>query len=163
MGKKLTEVRKKSKEGSDSFKKGAEQGRKAVGDVKQMKRLIDSLPTDVDDEISEAAKVVQTETKSDAKAHMDSAVHSNVESGRKSMEASSKDAGDQVKNNEKVRAVFAQMDGIGAFGKNARNEGRTKVDESTKEFNQAIQDNTKEAQDAEAEFKKQMEDIDGTL
>ena len=40
MGKKITEVRNKSKEGGESFKKGAEQGHKAVSDVKQMKRLI---------------------------------------------------------------------------------------------------------------------------
>lgn len=64
--KKITEVRNKSKEGGESFKKGAEQGHKAVSDVKQMKRLIDSLPTDVDDEIVSAAKAVEQGTKGDA-------------------------------------------------------------------------------------------------
>jgi hypothetical protein len=163
MGKKLAEVKRKSSEGSESFRKGAEQGRKAVSDVRSMKQLLDSLPTDVDDEITEAARAVQEGTKSDAKAHMDSAVHSNVESGRRSMEASSKDAGEQVKNNERVKAIFGQMDGIGSFGKSARSEGGNRVDQSTREFNQAIQENTKASQDAENEFRQQMGEIDSAL
>lgn len=97
MGKKITEVRNKSKEGGESFKKGAEQGRKAVSDVKQMKRLIDSLPTDVDDEIITAAKAVEQGTKGDAEHYMQSEVGSKIESGRKSMDASNKQASEQVK------------------------------------------------------------------
>ncbi len=163
MGKKLAEVKKKSREGSESFRKGAEQGRKAVSDVKSMKQLLDSLPTDVDDEITEAARAVQEGAKSDAKAHMDSAVHSSVESGRRSMETSSRDAGEQIKNNERVKSIFSQMDGIGSFGKNARSEGGNRVDQSTREFNQAIQENDKAAQDAENDFRQQMGEIDSTL
>lgn len=126
MGKKITEVRNKSKEGGESFKKGAEQGHKAVSDVKQMKRLIDSLPTDVDDEIVSAAKAVEQGTKGDAEHYMQSEVGSKIESGRKSMDASNKQASEQVKNNERVQQVFQQMEGVGAFGKNARSEGRAK-------------------------------------
>lgn len=163
MGKKLTEIRSKSKEGSESFKKGAEQGRKAVSDVKQMKRLIDSLPTDVDDEIISAAKAVETGTKSDAEGYMKSEVSNKVESGKKSMDASSKAASDQVKNNEQVKSVFQQMDGIGAFGKNARTDGRTKVENSTKEFNKVIKENQESARKAEEEFKKNLSDISSTF
>ena len=49
MGKKFESMKEKAKEGTDSFKKSGELGKKAVADVKQMKGLIDSLPTDVDD------------------------------------------------------------------------------------------------------------------
>ena len=162
-GRKLAEVKKKSQEGSDSFKKGAEMGKKAVSDVKKMKSLIDSLPTDVDDDIADAAKAVQTETKSDAKAHMDSAVHTNVETGKNKMNESSTDAKKQVDNNAKVKEIFGQMDGVGAFGKGARSEGRGKIEQSTNEFNQVIQENAAAAKAAEDEFRKQMGDIDSTL
>lgn len=163
MGKKLDAVRNKAREGSESFKKGAEQGRKAVGDVKSMKRLIDSLPTDVDDEITTAAKAVEQGTKGDAENYMNSEVSSKIESGRKSMDSSSKDASEQVKNNERVQQVFSQMDGIGAFGKNARSEGRNRVENSTKEFNKAIQENTENTRKADEEFKKQLSDISSTF
>ena len=170
MGKKITEVRNKSKEGGESFKKGAEQGRKAVSDVKQMKRLIDSLPTDVDDEIVSAAKAVEQGTKGDAEHYMQSEVGSKIEkkiiikeSGKKSMEASSKQASEQVKNNERVQQVFQQMDGVGAFGKNARSEGRGKVEKSTAEFNKAIQENQENTRKADEEFKKNLSDISSTF
>lgn len=163
MGKKLDAVRNKSKEGGESFRKGAEQGRKAVNDTKQMKRLIDSLPTDVDDEITTAAKAVEQGTKTDAEQFMKSEVGSKIESGRKSMETSSKEASDQIKNNEKVQSVFSQMDGVGAFGKNARSEGRTSVENSTKEFNKAIQENAENTKKADEEFKKNLSDISSTF
>lgn len=163
MGKKITEVKNKSKEGSESFKKGAEQGRKAVTDVKQMKRLIDSLPTDVDDEIVSAAKAVEQGTKGDAEHYMQSEVGSTIESGKKSMEASSKQASEQVKNNERVQQVFQQMDGIGAFGKNARAEGKGKVEKSTAEFNKAIQENEENKRQADEEFKKNLSEISSTF
>lgn len=163
MGKKLEDVRKQAKEGTESFKKGAEQGRKAVSDVKQMKRLIDSLPTDVDDEITSAAKAVEQGTKSDAEGYMNSEVSSKIESGRKSMDSSNKAADQQIKNNERVQSVFSQMDGIGAFGKNARGEGRNKVEASTREFNKAIQENQENTRQADEEFKKNLSDISSTF
>ena len=163
MPRKLDAVKSKAKEGSESFKKGAEQGRKAVSDVKQMKSLIDSLPTDVDDDIAAAAKAVEQGTKGDAEHYMQSEVGSKIESGRKSMEASSKQASDQVKNNERVQQVFQQMDGVGAFGKNARSEGRGKVEKSTAEFNKAIQENQENTRKADEEFKKNLSDISSTF
>lgn len=163
MGKKITEVRNKSKEGSESFKKGAEQGRQAVSDVKKMKRLIDSLPTDVDDEIVTAAKAVEQGTKGDAEHYMQSEVKSKIESGSEKMKASTEQAKEQVKNNEKVQQVFQQMDGVGAFGKNARSEGRGKVEKSTAEFNKAIQENQEETRKADEDFKKNLSDISSTF
>lgn len=163
MGKKIAEVQKKSKEGSEAFKKGAEQGRKAVSDVKQMKRLIDSLPTDVDDEIVSAAKAVEQGTKGDAESYMKGDVGSEIERGKKSMDASSKQASEQIRSNEKVKKVFEQMDSVGAFGKNARVEGRTKVETSTKEFNKAIQENAENTKNADAEFKKNLSEISSTF
>lgn len=163
MGKKITEVRNKSKEGGESFKKGAEQGRQAVSDVKKMKRLIDSLPSDVDDEIVTAAKAVEQGTKGDAEHYMQSEVKSKIESGSEKVKASTDQAKEQVKNNEKVQQVFQQMDGVGAFGKNARSEGRGKVEKSTAEFNKAIQENQEETRKADEEFKKNLSDISSTF
>ena len=163
MPRKLDAVKSKAKEGSESFKKGAEQGRKAVSDVKQMKSLIDSLPTDVDDDIAAAAKAVEQGTKGDVEHYMQSEVGSKIESGKKSMETSSKQASDQVKNNERVQQVFQQMDGVGAFGKNARSEGRGKVEKSTAEFNKVIQENQENTRKADEEFKKNLSDISSTF
>ena len=163
MGKKLDAVKSKSKEGSETFRATNELGKKAVSDVKKMKGLIDSLPTDVDDEITAAAKAVTEGTKSDAEGYMQSTVSNKLEAGKKSMDASSKEASDQVKSNERVKATFAQMDSVGAFGKAARDQGRTAVDSSTNEFNKAIAENTEQARKAEEEYKKDLGDISGTF
>ena len=163
MGQKLREVKKSSEKGAETLKKGAEQGKKAVDQVKEMRKLIDSLPQDVDTEITEAANVVRTETKSDAKAHMESSVKTTLESGKSKMTESSNEAKHQVDNNKKVQEIFAQMDGKGAFGKLAREKGRKNVEKSSEEFNQVIQKNTKETQDAQAEFDKQKGEIDSAI
>lgn len=163
MGKKLDAVKTKSKEGSESFKKSSELGHKAVSDVKQMKKLIDSLPTDVDDEITTAAKAVEQGTKSDAEGYMKGEVGSKLESGRKIMDDSSKEAGDQVKKNEQVQAVFAQMDSVGGFGKGARTEGKSKIEGSTKEFNKIAAENAEKTKEANEEFKKNLSDISDTF
>lgn len=163
MGKKIESVRNKAKEGSESFKASAELGKKAVSDVKQMKGLIDSLPTDVDDEIVSAAKAVEQGTKSDAEGYMKSEVNTKLETGKKSMENASKEASDQVKNNERVKSVFFQMDGIGAFGKNARAEGTRSVEQSTNEFNKEIAQNAENTRNAEQAFKQSLSDISSTF
>lgn len=163
MGKKLDAVKSKSKEGGERYRESKELGKKAVSDVKQMKSLIDSLPTDVDDEIEMAAKAVSEGTKSDAEHYMGSEVNSKVEAGKKGMEASTKDANDQIKNNERVKATFARMDSVGAFGKNARSEGTSRVEQSTQEFNKVITDNEQETRAAEDAFKKDLSDISSTF
>lgn len=163
MARKLDAVKTKAREGAESFKKGAEQGKKAVSDAKQMKKLIDSLPTDVDDEVLAATKAVEQGTKSDAEGFMKSEVSQNVESGRKTMESSSKTASEQVAHNEKIQAVFAKMDSVGSFGKNARSDGGTKVEATSKEFNKAILENEKSTQAADEEFKKNLSEISSTF
>lgn len=163
MGRKLDAVKNKSKEGGESFKKSAELGNKAVSDVKQMKKLIDSLPTDVDDEITAAAKAVEQGTKSDAEGYMKGEVEAKLESGRKIMDDSSKEAGDQVKKNEQVQAIFAQMDSVGGFGKGARTEGRSRIESSTKEFNRIATENAEKTRKADEEFKKNLSDISSTF
>lgn len=163
MGKKLDAIKQKSAEGKETFRTGQELGKKAVSDTKQMKSLIDSLPTDVDDEIVDAAKAVSEGTKSDAENYMQSEVSSKVEAGKKSIDASSKAASDQVKNNEQVKATFERMDGVGSFGKGARDTGRGRIDQSTQEFNNAISENERDATAAEQEYQKELSDISSTF
>ncbi len=163
MGKKLDAIKQKSAEGKETFRAGQELGKKAVADTKQMKSLIDSLPSDVDDEIADAAKAVSEGTKADAEGYMHSEVSSKVEAGKKTMETSSKDASDQIKNNEQVKATFERMDGIGSFGRGARDTGRGRIDQSTQEFNNAISENDRAATEAQQEFEKELSDISGTF
>ena len=163
MGKKLESVKNKAKEGSDTFKQGQELGKKAVSDTKQMKQIIDSLPTDVDDEIVAAAKAVEQGTKTDAEGYMNSEVSSKVEAGKRSMEASSTEARDQIKNNEQVKKAFQQMDSVGSFGKGARDSGRGSIDQSTQDFNNMVTENDRAATDAEQEFQKELSDISSTF
>ncbi len=163
MGKKLDSVKQKSNEGKETFKAGQELGKKAVSDTKQMKSLIDSLPTDVDDEILEAAKAVEQGTKSDAEGYMQSEVSSKVEAGKKAMEASSKEASDQISKNEQVMKTFQQMDGVGSFGKSARDSGRNNVERSTQEFNNMVSENDRSANEAQQEFQKELSDISSTF
>ncbi|WP_026657809.1 hypothetical protein [Butyrivibrio sp. AC2005] len=163
MGKKLDAIRQKSTEGKETFRAGQELGKKAVSDTKQMKSIIDSLPADVDDEIAAAAKAVSEGTKADAENYMQSEVSNKVEAGKKSMEASSKDASDQIKNNERVKAAFERMDGVGNFGRGARETGRGQIDQSTSEFNAAISENDRAANEAQREFEKELSDISSTF
>ena len=77
----------------------------SLKDVKDMKRLIDSLPTD----------------------YIDQQWVKENESSEFSFSTSSQ----RNDNNQMVQNAFAQMDGIGAFGKNARSSGM-----STKELHE---------------------------
>jgi len=163
MGKKFSEVQKVSREGKESYKKGGELGKKAVMDTKSMKRLIDSLPSDVDDEIADAAKAVEQGTKTDAENYMNSEVKTQIESGNKSMEASTKQANEQVANNEKVMRIFEQMDNVGNFGSNARGEGNERIKMSTKEFSRVIHENNESARQADEELKRSLSEIASTF
>lgn len=163
MGKKLDSVKQKSNEGKETFRAGQELGKKAVSDTKQMKSLIDSLPTDVDDEILDAARVVSEGTKADAEGYMKSEVNSKVEQGRKAMEESSKEASDQIRNNEQVMKTFEQMDGVGSFGRGARDTGRGNVERSTQEFNNMVSENDRSANEAKQEFERELSDISSTF
>ena len=163
MGKKLDSVKQKSNEGKETFRASQELGRTAVSDAKQMKSLIDSLPTDVDDEILDAAKAVSEGTKSDAEGYMKSEVNTKVEEGKKVMEQSSKEASDQIRNNEQVMRTFEQMDSVGSFGKGARDTGRGNVERSTQEFNNMISENDRSANEAQREFEQELSDISSTF
>lgn len=163
MGRKLDSVKNKSREGTDSFRETDQISKKAVGDVKQMRGLIDTLPTDVDDEIIQAAETVKESTKSDAEGYMNSEVKSRVEQGEKKMEASSQEAQEQIRNNEKTSQIFQQMDSVGSFGKSARESGRGNIERSTQEFNNAINENTQSVEQAEREFRQDLSEISGTF
>lgn len=163
MGKKLDSVKNKSKEGGDSYKESGDLGKKALSEVKQMKRLIDSLPSDVDDEIINAVTAVSEGTKSDATGYMKSDVGSELETGKKHMEDSSKEAGDQIQKNEKVKQVFSQMDGIAGFGKDARSKGRKNIDTADKNFEAVVKENEAKTKEAEAAFKANLSEISSTF
>ena len=163
MGRKMDSVKQKSTEGKETFRAGQELGKKAVSDAKQMKGLIDSLPTDVDDEILDAARAVNEGTKADAEGYMKSEVSSKVEAGKQSMEQSSKAASDQIRNNDQVIRTFAQMDSVGSFGKGAREAGKTSVENSTREFNNMISENDRSANDAQREYEQELSDISSTF
>lgn len=163
MGKKLDSVKQKSSEGKETFRASQELGKQAVKDTKQMRSLIDSLPTDVDDEILDAAKAVSEGTKSDAESYMHSEVSSKVKEGKKSMEQSSKEASDQIKNNEQVMKVFERMDGVGSFGKGARDTGRGSIERSTQEFGNMVSENERSADEAQREYERELSDISSTF
>ena len=159
MGKKLDSVKQKSSEGKETFRASQELGKNAVRDTKKMKSLIDSLPTDVDDEILNAAKAVSEGTKSDAESYMNSEISGKVEEGKKSMEQSSKEAMDQIKNNKEVMKTFERMDGIGSFGKGARDTGRGIIEQSTQEFGKMVSENERSADEAQKEYERALSDI----
>ncbi len=163
MGKKLDSVKQKSNEGKETFKAGQELGQKAVSDTKQMKGLIDSMPKDVDDEILQAADMVEQGVKNDAEGYMNSEVQTKVQEGRQSMDASSQEANDQIRNNDQVMKAFQQMDSVGSFGKGARDSGRGSVERSTQEFNNMISENDRAAADAQQEFDRELSDIASTF
>lgn len=163
MGRKLDSVKNKSREGSDSFRETDQISKKAVSDVKQMKGLIDSLPSDVDDEVIQAAETVKEGTKSDAEGYMNSEVSSRVEQGKRTMEASSQEAQEQIQNNERASQIFSQMDSVGSFGRSARDSGRGNIERSTQEFNNAINENTQSVEQAEQAFRQDLNDISGTF
>ena len=163
MGRKLDSVKDKSREGSDSFRETDTISKKAVSDVKQLKGLIDSLPADVDDEIIQAAETVKEGTKSDAEGYMNSEVKSRVEQGKRTMEASSDMAKEQIQNNERASQIFQQMDSVGSFGRSARDSGRGNIERSTQEFNNAINENTQSMEQAEQAFSQDLSEISGTF
>ena len=163
MGRKLDSVKNKSREGTDSFRETDQISKKAVSDVKQMTGLIDSLPADVDDEIIQAAETVKEGTKSDAEGYMNSEVSNRVEQGKRTMEASSQEAQEQIQNNERASQIFQQMDSVGSFGRAARDSGRGNIERSTQEFNNAINENTQSVQQAEQAFRQDLSEISGTF
>ena len=163
MGRKLDSVKNKSREGMESFKETDQISKKAVSDVKQIKGLIDSLPTDVDDEIIQAAETVKEGTKSDAEGYMNSEVSTRVEQGKRTMEASSQEAQEQIQNNERASRLFSQMDSVGSFGRSARASGRANIERSTQEFNNAINENAQNVEQAEQSFRQDLNEISGTF
>lgn len=163
MGKKIENVKRKGQEGGEIFK-GAEQlGKEAVSEIKKMKHLVDSLPTDVDDEIAAATKAVEQGSKKEAEDYMKAEVNSKVEAGKKTLEKANNEAKEQIKNNEAVKNIYKQMDSVGGFGKAARAEGTGKIEKSTKEFNAEIAKNAEAARQAESEFNKKLSDISSTF
>ncbi len=163
MGRKLDSVKNKSREGTDFFRETDQISKKAVSDVKQMKGLIDSLPADVDDEIIQAAETIKEGTKSDAEGYMNSEVNNRVEQGKRTMEASSQEAQEQIQNNERASRIFSQMDSVGSFGRSARDTGRGNIERSTQEFNNAINENTQSVEQAAQAFRKDLSEISGTF
>lgn len=163
MGNKLESVKKKSQEGVNSFKELKRMGDQTVGEVKSMKQIADSLPSDVDDEILDAARAVKEGTKKDATDYMHNTVETNLKEGQKHMDSSTSEARDQIGKNEKTSDAFKQMDGVAGFGRGARADGQAKIDKSTQEFNTAADTNTKEASEAESDFGKKLSDISSTF
>lgn len=163
MGKKLENAYSLSKEGTDRYYESRKLGGKAASEVKTVRAMIDSLPTDVDDEIKENYKALLDRTKLDAEGYMLNDVGARVEAGKNNIEMSTREAREQIKNNEMTQAILAKIDSISDFGKLARMEGFSRAGQSTKEFNKIIYNNERETKVTEAEFRKNLSDISGTF
>ena len=163
MGSKLEGVKGKSREGTNSFNKGSELGRKNVSDVKQMKAIYDSLPSDVEEEVKNSAKMVAEAIKTEATADMNTNVKTEIDSGKEKMNSSSSDSSKQIANNDNAKGIFAQMDGVAGFGKGARSDAATTIDNVTKQFEAVITDNQNKTTQAETDFTGQMNEIEGTF
>ena len=162
MGNKLESVKKKSLEAKEIYGTANEQGQEIVDKVKQLNILLESLPDGVDDELADLKEVVSENAKSDAIQDMNTNVKTKLEEGKSIIKESSQEASDQISKNEQVVKTFDSMDNIADFGKNARDTGREKIENITQEFNQTLSDNESLTEAAEAEYEREIDEIENS-
>ena len=163
MGRKMENVNKQSQEGLKELNEARGEGGRALGEVRSMAEIADSLPSDVDEEILDAAQLVREGARSEANSFMQSDVSSRVEAGRDAMDSANDQAGEQVERNRETIGAFRQMDGVSDFGKGARAEGVGRAETMIDQYQEIMETNTEQVNDTLDDFRRQVDEINDLL
>ena len=81
MGSKLESVRERVREANETHREAMEMGQRDMEDISNVKSILDSMPSDVDDDIVEAIHDVHDSSISEATSDMESSVRGTLDSG----------------------------------------------------------------------------------
>ena len=159
MGSKLENLKKKGLESSKILENSERMSNKTVGEVRNMKELADSLPTDVDDEILRASELLREGVKRDASDYMNRDVKATLDDGERRVSDLTDFAADQIQNNRQVSDTYRKMDGVADFGKRDRETGQAQLEKSSADFQATADASTEKLTDAKDDFIQRMDDI----
>ncbi|MBR4027685.1 MAG: hypothetical protein IKJ01_09100, partial [Lachnospiraceae bacterium] len=116
MGSRVENVGKKVEQASQLEQSGLEQGEKDAAEVSEIKSIIESMDTDVDEDIVEAMEATREAAKSEGADHMRTKVHTMLEQGYDVANEAISEGTDQGIKSRKAAADFTSITGVSEFG-----------------------------------------------
>ena len=158
MGSKLESVRERVREANETHREAMEMGQRDMEDISNVKSILDSMPSDVDDDIVEAIHDVHDSSISEATSDMESSVRGTLDSGSDIANEASDEAQEQQGLSEQAASQFEQISGSSEFGGSA--EGAAdRAHESAESFGEASDEAMESIDEADAEFADQLAEI----
>ncbi len=158
MGSKLEGVQGKVQEAKEGHAEAGELGRENADDIANVKSILDGMPSDVDDDITEAIQDVHDSSISEATADMEGNVRQTLDSASDIASDASEEAQEQQGLSEQAASQFEQIAGSSEFGSSA--EGAAdQAHQSADSFGEASEEAMESIEEAEAEFNDLLAEI----
>ena len=133
-------------------------GQRDVEDITNVKGILDSMPSDVDDDIVEAINDVHDSSISEATSDMESSVKQSLDSASDTATEASEEAQEQQGLSEQAASQFEQISGSSEFGGSA--DGAADLaHQSADSFGETSDEAMESIEEAEAEFSDQLAEI----
>ncbi|MDO5132067.1 MAG: hypothetical protein Q4D81_03670 [Eubacteriales bacterium] len=158
MGSKLEAVKEQVEQAKENHYEALEMGQRDVEDISNIKSILEGIPSDVDDDILEAASDVHDTSISEATSDMESSVKQSLDAGSDIADEASGEAQEQQELSEDSARSFEQISGSSEFGGSA--EGAAdRAHESAESFGETSDEAMESIEEAEEEFFDQLSEI----
>ena len=158
MGSKLETVKEKVVEAQEGHSEAIELGNKDVEDISNVKNILDSMPSDVDDDILDAISNVHDSAINEATVDMERNIKKYLDSASAIASDASNEAQEQQGLSEQAASRFEQISGASEFGSSA-DGAADQSHQSADSFSEASDEAEKSIDEAEAEFRDQLLEI----
>lgn len=161
MGSKLESNKSKVEGAQETQEKGLERASEDAEEVSEMKKILDSAPTEVDPDILEAYERTRDAVKSEASEDMESSAHSVLERGYEAANEAIQEATEQAGNSMEASNIFSELTGVGEFGRTAAESSAQSAEEIAGEFEANAEQASQTMEQSEDKYQQFLADILG--
>ena len=163
MGSKKSKITENINEGRESGREGIEAGRKLEGEGKEIKQILDSIDTSMDEDDVAAVRAAETGYHGDFTSAADEQIDPHVEKMNETEQGAIDEATQEGDKTREAAGKFEQMEGVSEVGSSNAREGAEKMESSAEEYDSQVEQANQVIEEIESEAEQVKSDIDSTF
>lgn len=159
MGAKLENNKRNIERANEIQNEGIKKGQDDVRQVSEVKSILEGMPDLLDEDILGAIENTRDSAKSEGASHMQSEVHSFIETGYAQANEAIGEAVELAQNSRQASDLFRSISGVSEFGRGAADSSAGASDSIANEFESGAEMAKNVMEETEREFQSELNDI----
>lgn len=159
MGTKLEKNKSIVREGKTQSEVARDLGKQAIEQVEQVAGIVDSLPDDVDDEISASFVRMKEAVKRDSIQYMEHEVGDRARDAQEKLGEAQAESRKQIEKNKEAESGIGRIESISKFGEDGRRQALSDIRHSTEQFEEIADEAQNASRETEETLRQQTAQI----